>query len=251
MTKLQKGSTPVPKADPFVQRRLLDLAGFDQSINAAVHRRATLPELVVIEQGLGRLTELRNAKVLAETEVGDLLRATRKLDNEIDQVRSRSERDAQRLTAGAGNAKDLDNLQHEITSLGRRQGVLEDEALELMERTETADGVLASVVAQVDQVQAEVSAAEARRDRDFADIDDELGRHGRDRAELVGGLPADLAGLYERIRKSGKVAAARLNGGRCEACRIDLDRVELSTIAAAASDEIVRCPECGAILVRW
>lgn len=241
----------MPKADPFVQRRLLDLAGFDQSINAAAHRRATLPELVVIAQGLGRLTELRNARVLAETEVGDLERATRKLDNEIDQVRSRAERDARRLTAGAGNAKDLDNLQHEITSLGRRQGVLEDEALELMEQKETADGELAAVTAQVDQLQAEVGAAESRRDQLFVDIDDELGRHGRDRAELLGGLPAELAALYERIHKSGQVAAAKLSGGRCEACRIDLDRVELSTIAAAASDEVVRCPECGAILIRW
>ncbi len=241
----------MPKADPFVQRRLIDLAGFDQTINAAEHRRATLPELAVIASGTEKLVELRNAKVLAETEVGDLERATRKLDNEIDQVRTRAERDAQRLAAGAGNAKDLENLQHEITSLARRQGVLEDEALELMEQKETADGVLAGLQSQFDESRATVAAAETARDALFADIDAELEVQRRGRAELVAGLPADLAALYERIRKSGKVAAAKLNGGRCEACRMDLDRVELSSIASAASDEIVRCPECGAILIRW
>ena len=241
----------MPKADPFVQRRLLDLAGFDQSINAAEHRRANLPELAVISAGNEKLTELRNTKVLAETEVSDLERATRKLDNEIDQVRSRAERDAQRLASGAGNAKDMDNLQHEITSLSRRQGVLEDEALELMEQKETADAALASAQAEFGRLEAEVVAATSIRDDQFADIDDEVGRHRKDRAELVGGLPTDLAALYERIHKSGKVAAAKLNGSRCEACRMDLDSMELSGINAAPSDDVVRCPECGAILIRW
>ncbi len=241
----------MPKADPFVQRRLLDLAGFDQLINAADHRRANLPELAVISAGAEKLTELRNTKVVAETEVSDLERSTRKLDNEIDQVRSRAERDAQRLASGAGSAKDLDNLQHEITSLSRRQGVLEDEALELMEQKEMADAALASARAEFDRLEADVSAATLARDDRFADIDEELGRHRRDRAELVGGLPADLAALYERIHKSGRVAAAKLNGSRCEACRIDLDSMELSGIHAAPSDDVVRCPECGAILIRW
>lgn len=241
----------MPKADPFVQRRLLDLAGFDQTINAAEHRRATLPQLAVIASGTDKLVELRNAKVLAETEVGDLERATRKLDNEIDQVRTRAARDAQRLTAGAGNAKDLENLQHEITSLSRRQGVLEDEALELMEQKETADSVLSGIQAEFDRSRAEVAAAESARDDLFADIDAELGHQRKGRIELAADLPAELVGLYERIHKSGRVAAAKLNGGRCDACRMDLDRVELSSIAAAPSDEIVRCPECGAILVRW
>ncbi len=241
----------MPKADPFVQRRLLDLAGLDQWINAAEHRRATLPEIAAIAAGLGHLTDLRNAKVVAETEVGDLERATRKLDNEIDQVRSRAARDAQRLTAGVGNAKDLENLQHEIASLSRRQGVLEDEALELMEQKETADAALSGVTAQHDRLVAEVAAAESARDDKFADIDGELARHRADRAELVGALPTDLVALYERIHAAGKVAAAALKGGRCEACRMDLDRAELSGIAAAASDEVIRCPECGAILIRW
>jgi predicted nucleic acid-binding Zn-ribbon protein len=241
----------VPKADPFVQRRLLDLAGFDQTINAAEHRRATLPQLAVIASGTEKLVELRGAKVLAETEVGDLERANRKLDNEIDQVRTRAARDAQRSAAGAGNAKDLENLQHEIISLARRQGVLEDEALELMEQKETADAELSLIQAEFEASRAAVLAAETARDDLFTDIDAELDAHRRGRADLVAGLPADLAALYERIRKSGKVAAAKLNGGRCDACRMDLDRVELSSIASSASDEIVRCPECGAILIRW
>ena len=37
---------------------------------------------------------------------------------------------------------------------------------------------------------------------------------------------------------------------RCGACRIEIDKGELARIAAAPEDEVLRCPECGAILLR-
>jgi uncharacterized protein len=70
------------------------------------------------------------------------------------------------------------------------------------------------------------------------------------RAALVGSLAPELAALYERQRDRGGVAAGLLQGGRCGACRIEIDRGELSRISAAAEDDLLRCPECGAILVR-
>ena len=36
----------------------------------------------------------------------------------------------------------------------------------------------------------------------------------------------------------------------CGACQIEIDRGELARISAAAEDEVLRCPECGAILLR-
>ena len=63
-------------------------------------------------------------------------------------------------------------------------------------------------------------------------------------------MPADLVALYEQIRARGRVAAAALNGSRCEACRMDLDRSALGDIWAAGVEDVVRCTECGAILIR-
>ena len=239
-----------PKADPFVQRRLLDVARIDQATSAARHRRTSLPELAVIAAGTARVEELRNASVLAQTEIGDLDRAARKLDNEIDAVRARAKRDSDRLAAGVAPAKDLENMQHEIVSLARRQSTLEDDALDLMERREVADAALAGTDTELAAARAEVAAAQDRRDAAFADIDDELARVGAERAELVEGMPADLIALYEQIRSRGRVAAAALNGSRCEACRMDLDRSALGAIWAAGVEEVVRCTECGAILIR-
>src|SRR6478735_11658299 len=106
-----------PKADPFVQRRLLDVARLDQSMAAARHRRTSLPELAQIAAGTARADELRNTAVLAQTDIGDLDRAARKLDQEIDAVRARAKRDSDRLAAGIGQPRDLENMQHELVSL--------------------------------------------------------------------------------------------------------------------------------------
>ena len=240
----------MPKADPFAQRRLLDLAGLDRSLAAAAHRRATLPELTEIAAVQARLEELAGAAVLARTEVGDLDRDARKLDREIDSVRDRAARDAERLTSGSAGAKELENLTHEISSLGRRQSVLEDEALELMERRETADAELSRVDAETAARHSGLTAATDRRDVAFAEVDEQTSRLTGERTALLAALPEVLVTLYERILRSGKIAAAELRGGRCEACRIDLDTFEVSALRAAPPDDVLRCSECGAILVR-
>jgi predicted nucleic acid-binding Zn-ribbon protein len=240
----------VPTADPDAQRRLLDLAEVDRAVAAAQHRRASLPELAVIAAGAGRIDELNGRLVLAQTEVGDLDRSARKLDDEIESVRLRAQRDAERLAAGAGGAREQENLQREIESLARRQSTLEDEALELMERREGADAAMAAVQGELDVAMAEVEQAVVRRDDVFADLDDELSRLDAQRAELVARTPQDLLALYERIRASGKVAAGRLNGSQCGACRMMVDNVALAELRSAAPEAVLRCPECGAILVR-
>lgn len=238
------------KADPFLQRRLLDIARIDQTVAAAEHRRRTLPELARIADGTATVDRLRGALVLKQAEIGDLDRDARKLDQEIDAVRSRARRDNDRLAAGSAPAKDLENMQHELTSLARRQSTLEDDALELMERREEAETEAGRIEAELTAAQGEVSAAEQRRDDAVADIDDELKRAAAERAGLLDGLPADLIGLYEQIRGRGRTAAGALNGARCEACRMDLDRSALNDIWAAPPDAVVRCSECGAILIR-
>jgi len=114
------------KADPEVQLRLLDLQAHDAALARLEHRRRTLPELAVIADADTRLAALRADVVRAETEVGDLDRELRRLEDDVDQVRRRAERDQQRMLSGAVPAKELESLQHEVETLTRRQSDLED-----------------------------------------------------------------------------------------------------------------------------
>jgi predicted nucleic acid-binding Zn-ribbon protein len=240
------------KAAAQLQLRLLDVQGVDATLDRLAHRRRTLPELAEIERLAGELDHVELAVTTDETEDRDLGREQTKLENEVELVRGRMQRDQGRLDAGSvGSPKELESLQSEIGSLHRRQGDLEDQVLEVMERREQVQQRLAEHRATVDRLRAELTTTERRRDEALAEIDAETEKATRQRAELVVGLPDDLLALYERIRQSSSgVGAAALHRGRCEGCHLQLTTVGLSQLREAAPDEVLRCEECRRILVR-
>lgn len=240
------------KADPFVQLRLLDLQALDSTLDRLAHRRRTLPELAEIERLETKVEALRDDTVRAETEVSDLARETKRFEDEIEQVRARRARDETHLNSGAiTDPKQLEELQHEVATLNRRQSDLEDGELEVMERAEAAQSVLDRLTGERDQLLAARDDAGTARDKAFADIDDELARTSAERAELAATFPADLLALYERLRADhGGVGAGPIERGRCGGCRLDLMQNEKADVRAAAVDDVLRHEECGRIMVR-
>jgi predicted nucleic acid-binding Zn-ribbon protein len=237
-------------ADPESQRRLLDLQALDTALAQLAHKRRTLPEHAELSRLSTALVALGDERAGAQVAVDDLDRDIDRLDRDVEQVRARSDRDKARLDAGTGPAKHLEALQHEVETLARRQRELEDAELELMEKREEAEAVLAGVVARLDKARAEHAEIARRRDELLAGIakDEEFRRAGR--GPLVADLPADLVTLYEQIREQTGMGAALLRAGRCEGCRLELSGSEKARVRSAAPDEVVRCDECRRILVR-
>ena len=240
------------KADPFVQLRLLELQGLDSALDRLRHRRRTLPELAEMARLDGLVDALRDGVVRAETEVSDLAREQARFEKEIEQVRARRDRDESRLASGAITAsKQLQDLEHEVASLKRRQSELEDAELEVMERAETAQAGLDELTSRREAHLADRAKAEAAAEAAFVEIDAEVERTGRARDELAATMPADLLALYEKIRASeGGVGAGEIARGRCGGCRLDLMNNEKAEYRAAPPDEVLRHEECGRILVR-
>lgn len=239
------------KAAPEAQRRLLELAELDATLDRLAHRRRTLPELAEIEEASTRLARLATQLVAAKTEAGDLAREQAKAESDVESVRARAARDQQRLDSGqVSSPRDLSSLQAEIASLQRRQRDLEDVVLEIMERREAADARVVELTAEREKLTASLRAAEERRDAAFAEIDKEHGEVSGKRAAVAAEIPADLLALYEKLRESTGVGAAMLQGSRCLGCRTVLSIADLNRIRAAAPDEVIRCEECRRILVR-
>lgn len=240
------------RAAPADQLHLLDLQAIDLHLDQLAHRRRTLPELAEIEQGNAALRGLRDDVVRARTEVDDLDREIRRLENDIDQVRQRAKRDQQRMESGAiTSSKELESLQHEVASLARRQGELEDAELELMETRETAEARLTAAQTRFDEAAGALGDAEKRRDAAFAEVDQTIADRTAERGPLAASIPGDLIALYEKIRAAhGGIGAAMLRSRRCEGCRLDLAGSDLSAARLAAEDEVLRCEECRRILIR-
>jgi predicted nucleic acid-binding Zn-ribbon protein len=238
------------KAEPTVQRQLLELAKADAELARTAHRRRTLPELAEIEAGEKTVRAKRDALVAVETAASDLDREIARQEKEIDSVRAREDRDRKLLESGTVVAKQMTDIEHELHSLERRQAALEDDLLELMERREALTLDSQRTGAEVDKAEQEVAAAVARRDEAFKDLDTTRARREEDRAKLLPRFPEPLLKLYERVRDQKGIGAALLRARRCGACQLELDRNTIAEIKAAAEDTVVQCENCGAILVR-
>lgn len=239
------------KAEVSQQRSLLDLAEVDAELRRVDHRAGNLAE----QQEFDRVQALHQVAGDESAVVGialeDLDGEVTKLESEIDSVRQREDRDRELLQGGTVNAKQLNELQHELETLERRQASLEDSLLIVMERREELQRKQSDELARIEALQNESSAAQLARDAALVSIDNIRQVSAGRRTELTSRLNADLAALYEKQRAGGGPGAALLQGRRCGACRIEIDRGEMARITAAEDDEVLRCPECGAILLRF
>ena len=240
--------TSAPVAD---QLRLLDVQALDTKAAQLAHAKAHHPQREVLEDARARLAELEDRLVVARTAVSDARRELIKAESDVDQVRARAERDQARLDSGQTSVKDVQALSEELETLARRRSALEDVQLEAMERLEVLEGELAAVEAEAEQVRATHAEASAELERALADLDAQAQAVAAERAAKIEGLDAGLVALYERIRAQlGGTGVAALRARRCEGCRLDLNTSELARITALPADEVVRCDECGRILVR-
>ena len=239
------------KSEVAQQRALLSLAEVDAELGRLAHRAAHLPEQQRHDQALAEQREAADRLGVLGIALEDVDAEIAKLEGEVDAVRKREDRDRGLLDGGSvSDSKQLEELQHELGTLERRQSSLEDALLEVMERREQLAAEQAQAQARLDECEAEVDAARLARDEALVGVEEGRTERAAHRGGLVATLDAALVDLYENRRAASGVGAGRLEAGRCGACRIELDRGEIGRITAAEPDEVLHCPECRAILVR-
>jgi len=240
----------VPTAPAADQRRLLEVQALDTRLAQIAHQRTTHPLHETLAEARRRLEDVDSALVTSRTALGDLRRELTKAEADVEQVRSRAARNQQRLDSGAVGAKDAQALVSELESLARRQAELEEVELEVMERLEAHEQAVAELTSAREQQSAEVDRLTAELADATAELDRQAAQTQEQRAAKAEGLDAGLVQTYERLRSQLGQGVAALRGRRCEGCRLELNTTDLNRIAAAAEDEVVRCEECGRILVR-
>jgi predicted nucleic acid-binding Zn-ribbon protein len=238
------------KAEVAQQRSLIELTEIDAEIGRVEHRAKNLAEQQRLDAIASEHQVANDGLAVVNIALEDLEAEVKKFESEVDGVRQREDRDRSMLDSGGVNPKQLAELQHELETLQRRQSSLEDSLLEIMERREELQNDQAAQLQKIDELADQVSTARAARDEALVAIDASRHQLASRRDDVTASLDADLVALYERQRSHGGPGAGVLQGRRCGACRIEIDRGEMQRIAAAPADEVLRCPECGAILLR-
>jgi uncharacterized protein len=227
--------------------RLLAVQEIDAAIVQAGHRRERLPERAALAAAV-------SAVGAAEAARSDALRRGHEAAARIEDLeRSGAARQTKRARLEAQlktviAPREAEALMHEIATLDAERDVADDEELALLDASETADADGARAAADLDVL---VPGAEAAREAlaaAEAQLLAEVAALTEQRAAAAGHIDAGLLARYESRRASlGGIGIARVAGGRCSACHLDLSRTLLDEIKRAALDTLTECEQCG----RW
>lgn len=233
------------------QNLILQLQFFDDEIMQANTKLKSLPEveqLIHIDKRIATATE---ELTTVKAEADQISLELRRGEADVETVTDRIKKDEARLNSGTASAKELEQTQHEIESLKKRQAALEEIELEIMVRNEVVQERLKVLNTDLQSLELLKNEINGRLTTATTEINLVILAKQKSRTELVPSIEKPLLDLYEKIRASSNgVGAASLVGNKCNGCHLAINAVEMERIKGLAADELLRCEECRRILVR-
>ena len=238
------------KASPVEQKELLRLQALDIRLQQVEHQTKTLPQLVELRELATLFDTTRMTLSTRAGERDDVRTELARIESDVEVVEKRIARDTDRVQH-TSSVKDVQALETELAALRKRLLALEEIEIAVMERLEENDAGVAAVEAERDAIAGRIQGTEQSRDESLADLNRQLGELRRDRAAVAGSVTEDLAALYEKRFVTGRGnAAALLRARTCSGCTMTLTGSDLDAVRSSPADEVLFCPDCGAILVR-
>ena len=227
---------------------LLSLVQIDQKVNQLQQQiqliisGADIADLRLAYSAMA--SELLTARNQFESNQTELKRA----EADLATVEQRIAKDKERLNASS-SAKDIQGIESELVTLSKRRSDLEDAELELLENQDDLQSQLDEIGMRHRGASDALSSAETAAEKKLLETRSEVDVLINERSKLHAQLGTELATIYDRRAAKG-IAAGRLVGGECGACRMQLGAVDLDHLLGAAQDDLIYCPECQAVLVR-
>jgi predicted nucleic acid-binding Zn-ribbon protein len=229
---------------------LLELQAADTMADQLRHRREHLSEREQVQNAKNALVRWNEARIVVRRrveELGDVIENAEDEAKRLDGQRDRLQAQLKTIIA----PREAEALQHEIANLTERRGALDERELEAMEEQTRLEAELAELLGQEESLRDTYLAADAAMSAAEADIDGELARAAERIESLRAEVDKKVLKRYDSLRKNHVIAAATLAGSRCDGCHLDLSAAEVDDVkdAAASSDGIADCPQCGRLLV--
>ena len=233
------------------QSLILELQSIDNEIMQANTKLKSLPEIEQLLHIDKRITTATDELAVVKAEADQIALELRRGEVDVETVTDRIKKDEARLASGNATPKELEQLQHEVGTLKKRQEHLEEIELEIMIRSD-------AIVARSNTLNTDLASLQTLKDEisgRLKNATDEINKVITDkntvRNLVANQIEKPLLELYEKIRGSGGgVGAAALVGNKCNGCNLAINAVEMERIKSLAKDELLRCEECRRILVR-
>lgn len=224
--------------------QLYHLQQTDQEIGAKKQR---LREVLQAQKGNEALDRAREQHERSSEALSKARARQTDLELELGQVTNKRQRSEDRLYSGkVTNPKELEDLQREIESLGRRRDDLENEVLEAMMRVEGAQAEDEEKGAQLEALEADWEQEKAALAREQNELATRLNDLLAQREEQAGRIEAKFLMAYEKTRSKRGTGMAVVKDMMCTSCGV---RASSGKVRAARTGELVRCGSCDRILV--
>ncbi len=206
-----------------------------------------LGQIVRLQGADQELLPARERAATAANEFQRLRANQNELNLELKGLISKAKNSERRLYSGAvKNPKELSDLQHEVESLTRRRGILEDEILEIMILSEEAEeedkDATNSLLRMEAERELELQELESEKTSLIRRIND-LNIERKRQIALIS--PASITSYEDTIRRVGLTAVVLLKGERCGGCQVS---VPANLVKAADEGQLIHCDSCGRIL---
>jgi len=226
---------------------LLDLQSVDLEIDRLLHERESLPQLDSYKATHEALAKASSQLQVAQAALRETNLGVDKTNGELEIAEEKIDREQMRLYAGGLSARDADYMRREVEMLIRKKGEMEEEVIELLERSEEQEGEVEAVAGEVATLTAKKDSLGAAIAEAWKGIDARLATKEERKSVIVPLIEEDLVGLYEDLRKvKGGVGVGRLADGTCGGCHLRITEAE--EIDVRKSDP-PRCIHCRRILV--
>lgn len=236
------------KADMKDLATLLNMQHIDMELIRGKKKLAELPQRAQILEirKKKQAVEEKQAKISAMKKEADL--AAARIKDEDERLVARQRETQEKIDESRGDYRSVEALTKDLGGIAKRRNTLEVDLGEANEKLAQIDQVQAQITAALEKIVVQENAYVSSFQKEGGGLNASIAAAEQKRAELAESLPADLLETYEKTaRKSGGIALARLVNGSCSVCRAAISEGKLLQVQAEAP--LSTCPACKRMLV--
>ena len=178
----------------------------------------------------------------------DILRELRRVEGDLELVEKREKLDRERLNKTAVS-RDALGIQHELETLAKRRGELEEIELEVLDRKEDSDRRLHELAVENERLDQALGETKTAIQLQLSDLRQQHAANLQRLQTIRAAVEDAVLEVFDRKIQRG-LAVGRLTKTACGACNMNLTATAMSHLNEIPHSEMAFCPECQAILIR-
>ena len=221
-----------------LQKTDTNIRKLKKAIETADERRAAIEQ--EFEQHAFSIREIQSKR--------DGIQAERaELEKEIANNKTYLER-AERNLKNAQNQKEYETAMRETDALQKQIAAIEAQVAEKTTAIDEVEGILSERAEEINSLDANRDKALGEFDKEINQNKEEFDTETAKRQEVFVTLPAQLAGVYNRLAQRSRdgIAVAEVVNGSCSACFMKL-RPQMQ-VEVKKGNQIITCESCTRIL---